>query len=46
MHHRDGMEYKEISKILKIPLGTVMSRLYYARIEAVKIVKKYKYTRQ
>jgi RNA polymerase sigma factor (sigma-70 family) len=46
MHHRDGMEYKDISKKLKIPVGTVMSRLYYARIEAFKIVKKYKYTKQ
>jgi RNA polymerase sigma-70 factor (ECF subfamily) len=27
----DGLAYKEISEVLNIPQGTVMSRLYYAR---------------
>lgn len=48
-HHREIINlilieeksYKEVSKILDIPLGSVMSRLYYAKIEAKKIIKEY-----
>jgi RNA polymerase sigma-70 factor (ECF subfamily) len=35
-----GLSYKEISVKLKIPLGTVMSRLYYAKMHARKILNR------
>lgn len=31
LKHLDGLSYKDIAEILGIPVGTVMSRLYYAR---------------
>jgi len=31
LKHFQGLSYKKISEMLNIPLGTVMSRLYYAR---------------
>jgi len=31
LKHFQGYSYKEISQMLNIPLGSVMSRLYYAR---------------
>lgn len=51
-HHRDiinmimieGKSYKEVADILNIPLGSVMSRLHYAKIEAQKIINEYSRT--
>ena len=43
LHHRDGLEYKDIAKKLNIPVGTVMSRLFYARKRAQLIIKRLNY---
>ena len=42
MYHYDGLPYVEISKKIGKPLGTVMSRLFYARKNASKIIKRMK----
>lgn len=42
LYHYDNLEYKQISKMLKIPVGTVMSRLFYARRRASRILKLFK----
>ena len=42
LYHYDNLEYKQISKMLKIPVGTVMSRLIYARRIASRILKLFK----
>ena len=39
LYHYDDLGYKQISKMLKIPVGTVMSRLYYARRKALRILE-------
>ena len=38
----EGLTYKEISKKLGYPVGTIMSRLYYARKKAQKIIERNK----
>jgi RNA polymerase sigma factor (sigma-70 family) len=43
LYYRDRLEYKQIAEKLEIPLGTVMSRLYYARKNAEKIIKRLNY---
>jgi RNA polymerase sigma-70 factor (ECF subfamily) len=43
LHYRDGLEYKDISNRLNIPVGTVMSRLFYARKRARLIIKRLNY---
>ncbi len=35
-----GLAYAEISEVLEIPIGTVMSRLYYARKMLKKIIER------
>ena len=39
----ENLEYKEISEMLDIPLGTVMSRLFYARRKALVLIEKNNY---
>ena len=39
MFIEEGLEYSEIARALKCPVGTVMSRIFYARREAQKILK-------
>lgn len=37
----EGLSYKEISQMLDIPLGTVMSRLNYARSKLAEMLQEY-----
>ncbi len=37
----DGLSYEDLSRILKIPKGTVMSRLFHARAKAQEILRDY-----
>ena len=43
LHYRDGLEYKDIANKLNIPVGTVMSRLFYARKKAQLIIERLNY---
>lgn len=37
----DGLSYAELSQVLKIPRGTVMSRLFHARLKMQKLLREY-----
>lgn len=37
----EGMSYEDLSRTLKIPKGTVMSRLFHARLKVQKILNEY-----
>jgi RNA polymerase sigma-70 factor (ECF subfamily) len=37
----EGMSYEDLSRTLKIPKGTVMSRLFHARLKMQKILSEY-----
>lgn len=39
LRHFSNMSYKEISELLNIPIGSVMSRLYYARKKLMEKMK-------
>ena len=39
---KEGLGYSEIAKKLNCPVGTVMSRIFYARKKAQRILKKFK----
>ena len=41
LRHFAGLSYEEIADALGIPMGTVMSRLYYARKRLAKWMKEY-----
>ena len=43
MYEGEGLQYNEIAKILNVPVGTVMSRVFYARKKALHVIKKHKY---
>jgi RNA polymerase sigma-70 factor (ECF subfamily) len=37
----EGLSYDDLSRTLKVPKGTVMSRLFHARAKAQKILSEY-----
>jgi RNA polymerase sigma-70 factor (ECF subfamily) len=37
----EGMSYEDLSRTLEIPKGTVMSRLFHARLKMQKILREY-----
>ncbi len=37
----DGLSYEELSDVLEIPRGTVMSRLFHARLKMQQILREY-----
>lgn len=37
----EGMSYEDLSRVLKIPKGTVMSRLFHARSKVQKLLSEY-----
>lgn len=37
----EGMSYEELSRTLEIPKGTVMSRLFHARLKVQKVLNEY-----
>lgn len=37
----EGMSYEDLSRTLKIPKGTVMSRLFHARLKMQRILREY-----
>jgi RNA polymerase sigma-70 factor (ECF subfamily) len=39
LRHFEDLSYDEIAKLLNIPLGSVMSRLYYARLKLKQILE-------
>ncbi|UCD63790.1 MAG: RNA polymerase sigma factor [Candidatus Zixiibacteriota bacterium] len=41
LQHFRGMSYDEIARLLGIPRGTVMSRLYYARKKLARLMRHY-----
>tara|TARA_A100001037_G_scaffold290490_1_gene303416 strand:- start:1663 stop:2262 length:600 start_codon:yes stop_codon:yes gene_type:complete len=46
LHEFDGMEYKEIAKAMHCSIGTVMSRLFYARRRLASLLISLKKERQ
>jgi len=42
LHEFEGLEYKEIAKTMQCSIGTVMSRLFYARRRMASLMSKFK----
>ena len=42
LHEFEGLEYKEVAKRMNCSIGTVMSRLFYARRRMASLMATYK----